>query len=87
MTRAKLNSIVEELSGQMGDVVFRRRRGGGMSLIRKADMSTVQNCVQSTNSLPLNRANEPSRWRYRIISRRRNKPLQVSSLSQLILQL
>ena len=42
MAKAKLNPILVELHGKMGDVVFRRTRNGGVSLIRKADMSKVQ---------------------------------------------
>ena len=42
MAKAKLNPILVELHGKMGDVVFRRTRNGGVSLIRKADMSNVK---------------------------------------------
>jgi len=42
MTKAKLNPILLELHGKMGDMVFRRIRNGGISLIRKADMSKVK---------------------------------------------
>ena len=42
MAKAKLNPIVLELYGKVGDMVFRRTRNGGVSLIRKADMSKVK---------------------------------------------
>jgi len=42
MTKVKLNPILLELHGKMGDLVFRRTRNGGVSLIRKADMSNVK---------------------------------------------
>ena len=42
MTKAKLNPILEELHGKMGDLVFRRMRNGGTSVIRRADMSKVK---------------------------------------------
>ena len=42
MPKAKLNPILVELHGKMGDMVFRRTRNGGVSLIRKADMSNVK---------------------------------------------
>ena len=41
MTKVKLNPIIEQAHGHLGDVVFRRTRGGALSLIRKADMSNV----------------------------------------------
>ncbi len=42
MAKAKLNPILLELHGKVGDMVFRRTRNGGVSLIRKADMSNVK---------------------------------------------
>ncbi len=42
MAKAKLNPILVELHGKVGDMVFRRTRNGGVSLIRKADMSKVK---------------------------------------------
>lgn len=42
MAKAKLNPILLELHGKMGDMVFRRTPRGGMSLIRMADMSRVK---------------------------------------------
>ncbi len=42
MTKVKLNPVFMEFNGQMGDLVFRRTRRGGLSLIRKADMSKVK---------------------------------------------
>ena len=42
MAKAKLNPILMELHGAVGDMVFRRTRNGGVSLIRKADMSNVK---------------------------------------------
>jgi len=42
MAKAKLNPVIVELYGQMGDMAFRRTRNGGVSLIRKADMSKVK---------------------------------------------
>ena len=42
MAKAKLNPILEELHGTVGNMVFRRTPNGGVSLIRKADMSNVK---------------------------------------------
>jgi hypothetical protein len=42
MAKVKLNPILLELHGSVGDMVFRRTRNGGASLIRKADMSKVK---------------------------------------------
>jgi hypothetical protein len=42
MAKAKLNPILTEIHGTMGDMVFRRTPSGGISLIRKADMSDVK---------------------------------------------
>jgi hypothetical protein len=42
MAKAKLNPILLELHGKVGNMVFRRTRNGGVSLIRKADMSNVK---------------------------------------------
>lgn len=42
MAKVKLSPIVEQLHGQVGEMVFRRTRNGGTSLIRKADMSKVK---------------------------------------------
>ena len=42
MTKAKLNPVLMELHGKMGDLVFRRMRNGGTSVIRRADMSKVK---------------------------------------------
>ena len=42
MAKVKLNPILVELHGKVGDMVFRRTRNGGVSLIRKADMSKVK---------------------------------------------
>ena len=42
MAKVKLNPILLELHGKMGDMVFRRTRNGGISLIRRADMSGVK---------------------------------------------
>ena len=42
MAKVKLNPILVELHGKVGDMVFRRTRNGGVSLIRKADMSNVK---------------------------------------------
>ena len=42
MAKVKLNPIVEQVYGQMDNLVFRRTRRGGVSLIRKADMSKVR---------------------------------------------
>ena len=41
MTKIKLNPIIERARGQLGDMVFRRTHSGGMSLMRKPDMSNV----------------------------------------------
>jgi hypothetical protein len=41
MAKVKLNPIVAQVRGQMGDLVFRRTRAGGMSLMRKPNMSEV----------------------------------------------
>jgi len=41
MARVKLNPIVEQAHGQLGDMVFRRAHSGRMSLMRKPDMSKV----------------------------------------------
>lgn len=42
MAKAKLNPLITEFHGQVGELVFRRTRSGGLSLIRKADMSRVK---------------------------------------------
>lgn len=42
MAKARLNPILTELHGKMGDMVFRRTPSGGVSLILKADMSNVK---------------------------------------------
>jgi len=42
MAKVKLNPVVEQVYGHMGELVFRRTRRGGVSLIRKADMSKVK---------------------------------------------
>ncbi len=42
MAKAKLNPVLLELHGKLGEVVFRRTRNGGISLIRRADMSGVK---------------------------------------------
>jgi hypothetical protein len=42
MAKARLNPILLELHGKVGDMVFRRTPRGGVSLIRKADMSNVK---------------------------------------------
>lgn len=42
MAKAKLNPVLLELHGKMGDMVFRRTPRGRMSLIRKANMSRVK---------------------------------------------
>jgi hypothetical protein len=42
MAKVKLTPLVEQVHGQLGDLVFRRTRNGGTSLIRKADMSKVK---------------------------------------------
>ena len=42
MAKVKLSPIVEQVHGQVGEMVFRRTRNGGTSLIRKADMSRVK---------------------------------------------
>ncbi|NJC94736.1 MAG: hypothetical protein C3F07_14545 [Anaerolineales bacterium] len=42
MAKVKLNPMLEELHGKLGEVVFRRTRKGGISLIRRADMSGVK---------------------------------------------
>ncbi len=42
MAKLKLNPVIMELYGQIGDMAFRRIRNGGTSLIRKADMSKVK---------------------------------------------
>jgi hypothetical protein len=41
MARVKLNPVIEELRGQVGEMVFRRTHSGGISLMRKPDMSQV----------------------------------------------
>jgi hypothetical protein len=41
MTKIKLNPIIEQARGQLGEMVFRRTQSGGTSLIRKPDMSKV----------------------------------------------
>ena len=40
MAKVKLNPIIEQIHGQAGEMVFRRTRGG-VSLMRKPDMSGV----------------------------------------------
>lgn len=42
MAKVKLNPMFEEVHGKFGDMVFRRTRNGGLSLIRRADMSKVK---------------------------------------------
>jgi len=42
MAKVKLNPVVEQVYVQMDNLVFRRTRKGGVSLIRKADMSKVK---------------------------------------------
>jgi hypothetical protein len=42
MTKATLHPVLLEFHGKMGDNVFRRTRKGGVSLIRKANMSKVK---------------------------------------------
>ena len=42
MVKVKLNRILVEAHGKVDDLVFRRTRNGGMSLIRRADMSKVK---------------------------------------------
>jgi hypothetical protein len=41
MAKVKLNPVMEELHGQVGEMVFRRTHSGGTSLMRKPDMSGV----------------------------------------------
>jgi hypothetical protein len=41
MARVKLNPIIEQAHGQLGDMVFRRAHSGRISLMRKPDMSKV----------------------------------------------
>ena len=41
MAKVKLNPIVEQAHGQVGDMAFRRTPGGGTGLMRKPDMSGV----------------------------------------------
>ena len=41
MAKIKLNPIIEQAHGQLGDMVFRRAHSGRMSLMRKPDMSKV----------------------------------------------
>jgi len=41
MAKIKLNPIIEQARGQLGEMVFRRTHSGGTSLIRKPDMSKV----------------------------------------------
>ena len=41
MAKVKLNPIIEQIHGQMGEMVLRRTRGGGTTLMRKPDMSGV----------------------------------------------
>ena len=42
MAKVKLNPMFEEVHGKFGDMVFRRTRNGGLSLMRKPDMSKVK---------------------------------------------
>ncbi len=42
MAKVKLNPVLTEFHGQIGNLVFRRTRNGGLSLMRKADMSKVK---------------------------------------------
>ena len=42
MAKVKLNPMFEEVHGKFGDMVFRRTRNGGLSLIRRANMSNVE---------------------------------------------
>jgi hypothetical protein len=42
MAKVKLNPIIQQVHGQLGDMVFRRTHSGGTSLMRKPDMSKVK---------------------------------------------
>ena len=42
MAKVQLNPIIERISGRLERMVFRRSYGGGMSLMRKPDMSNVE---------------------------------------------
>ena len=42
MTKAKLNPVLELLTGKMGSMVFRRAHTGKLSLIKSPDMSRVK---------------------------------------------
>jgi hypothetical protein len=42
MAKAKLNPILEQLHGGMGDLVFRRTPGGGVTVMHRPDMSGVK---------------------------------------------
>lgn len=42
MVKIKLNPMIEEASGKLGNMVFRRSHSGSMSLIKSADMSKVK---------------------------------------------
>jgi len=42
MAKVKLNPIIERITGKLENMVFRRTYGGGLSLMRKADMSRVE---------------------------------------------
>jgi hypothetical protein len=41
MARITLNPIIENASGRMGNLAFRRAQNGEMNLIKRADMSNV----------------------------------------------
>ena len=42
MAKVKLNPIIEELTGRLGNLVFRRTHTGNVSLIKSPNMSHVQ---------------------------------------------
>ena len=42
MAKVKLNPIIKEIHGKMGDLVFRTTPNGETSLIKRADMSKVE---------------------------------------------
>ncbi|MBN1304606.1 MAG: hypothetical protein JXA13_09240 [Anaerolineales bacterium] len=41
MAKVKLNPVLEQVRGQLGDAVFRRSHNGEITLMRKPDMSNV----------------------------------------------
>lgn len=50
MAKLRLSPLILEVHGKMGDLVFRRTRNGGMSIIKRADMSDVKwSKAQSTH--------------------------------------